>query len=410
MGTAHPHAPHPCTSSTSSSCRSREFAEKAYLDYSMYVILDRALPHLADGLKPVQRRIIYAMSRAGARRRRPSPRSRRAPSATSSASSIRTATSPATRRWCSMAQPFSYRYPLIDGQGNWGSPRRSEVVRGDALHRVAAHAVSRSRCSPSWGRARSTGLPNFDGTLRGAEAAAGAAAARAAQRRHRHRGRHGHRHPAAQPARGRRAPASGCSTIPTRTVREAVRTRSAAPDYPDRRPRSSRRARRSGRCTRPATGTIRARAHVGEGGRRHRHHRAAVPGLAGARCIEQIAAADARQEAADGGGPARRVRPREPDAPGDRAALATASTLEQLMAHLFATTDLERTLPRQHEHDRPRRPAAGQEPQARCCCRMAELPHRDGPTPAAASGYDEGRPPPAHPRRLAGRLSSTSTR
>ena len=77
-----------------------EFTEKAYLDYSMYVILDRALPHVADGLKPVQRRIVYAMSRARACRPTPSRRSRRARSATSSASSIRTATPPATRRWC----------------------------------------------------------------------------------------------------------------------------------------------------------------------------------------------------------------------------------------------------------------------------------------------------------------------
>jgi DNA gyrase/topoisomerase IV subunit A len=77
----------------------RVFTEKAYLDYSMYVILDRALPHIGDGLKPVQRRIVYAMSELSLSPRR-STRSRRALSATSSASSIRTATPPATRRWC----------------------------------------------------------------------------------------------------------------------------------------------------------------------------------------------------------------------------------------------------------------------------------------------------------------------
>ena len=70
------------TSTASSSSRSRVFTEKAYLDYSMYVILDRALPHIGDGLKPVQRRIIYAMSELGLVGRRPSRRSRRAPSAT----------------------------------------------------------------------------------------------------------------------------------------------------------------------------------------------------------------------------------------------------------------------------------------------------------------------------------------
>jgi len=68
----------------------REYAERAYLDYSMYVVLDRALPFLGDGLKPVQRRIIYSMSELGLN----------AASATSSASTTRTATAPATRRWC----------------------------------------------------------------------------------------------------------------------------------------------------------------------------------------------------------------------------------------------------------------------------------------------------------------------
>jgi DNA gyrase/topoisomerase IV subunit A len=75
------------------------FTEKAYLNYSMYVIMDRALPHIGDGLKPVQRRIVYAMSELGLSPT-PSSRSRRAPSATCSASSTRTATAPATRPWC----------------------------------------------------------------------------------------------------------------------------------------------------------------------------------------------------------------------------------------------------------------------------------------------------------------------
>jgi DNA gyrase/topoisomerase IV subunit A len=77
----------------------KTFTEKAYLDYSMYVILDRALPALGDGLKPVQRRIIYAMSELRLRRS-PSTRSPRAPSAMSSANITRTATVPVTRRWC----------------------------------------------------------------------------------------------------------------------------------------------------------------------------------------------------------------------------------------------------------------------------------------------------------------------
>ena len=76
----------------------REYAERAYLDYSMYVVLDRALPFIGDGLKPVQRRIIYSMSELGLNAA--SRRSPRAPSATSSVNTTRTATARATRRWC----------------------------------------------------------------------------------------------------------------------------------------------------------------------------------------------------------------------------------------------------------------------------------------------------------------------
>jgi DNA gyrase/topoisomerase IV subunit A len=77
----------------------KSYAERAYLDYAMYVVLDRALPHVGDGLKPVQRRIIYAMSELGLSAAS-STRNPRVPSAMSSASSIRTGTRPATRRSC----------------------------------------------------------------------------------------------------------------------------------------------------------------------------------------------------------------------------------------------------------------------------------------------------------------------
>lgn len=98
-----------------------EFTEKAYLDYSMYVILDRALPHIADGFKPVQRRIIYAMSELGLK------------STTKHKKSARTVgdvlgkfhphgDTACYEAMVLMAQPFSYRYPFVDGQGNWGSP------------------------------------------------------------------------------------------------------------------------------------------------------------------------------------------------------------------------------------------------------------------------------------------------
>ena len=98
-----------------------EYTEKAYLDYSMYVILDRALPHIGDGLKPVQRRIIYAMSELGLS------------SVSKHKKSARTVgdvlgkfhphgDSACYEAMVLMAQSFSYRYPLVDGQGNWGSP------------------------------------------------------------------------------------------------------------------------------------------------------------------------------------------------------------------------------------------------------------------------------------------------
>lgn len=97
-----------------------EFTEKAYLDYSMYVILDRALPHLADGLKPVQRRIIYAMSELGLKASAKFKKSAR------TVGDVLGKFHPHSDTACYeamvlMAQPFSYRYPFVDGQGNWGS-------------------------------------------------------------------------------------------------------------------------------------------------------------------------------------------------------------------------------------------------------------------------------------------------
>ncbi len=97
-----------------------EFTEKAYLDYSMYVILDRALPHIGDGLKPVQRRIIYAMSELGL-----SASSKHKKSARTVGDVLGKyhphGDSACYESMVLMAQPFSYRYPLVDGQGNWGS-------------------------------------------------------------------------------------------------------------------------------------------------------------------------------------------------------------------------------------------------------------------------------------------------
>lgn len=141
----------------------RQFTEKAYLDYSMYVILDRALPKIGDGLKPVQRRILYAMSELGLAAAAKFKKSAR------TVGDVLGKFHPHGDSACYeamvlMAQPFSYRYPLIDGQGNWGSP--------DDPKSFAAMRYTEARLTPyaelllkeldmgtvEWS-------PNFDGTL-----------------------------------------------------------------------------------------------------------------------------------------------------------------------------------------------------------------------------------------------------
>jgi topoisomerase-4 subunit A len=140
------------------------FARKAYLDYSMYVILDRALPHIADGLKPVQRRIIYAMSELGLS------------AAAKFKKSARTVgdvigkfhphgDSACYEAMVLLAQPFSMRYPLVEGQGNWGSPDDPKSFAAmryteSRLARFAQTLLSElEQGTTEWG-------PNFDGTLR----------------------------------------------------------------------------------------------------------------------------------------------------------------------------------------------------------------------------------------------------
>ena len=98
-----------------------EFTEQAYLNYAMYVIMDRALPHISDGLKPVQRRIVYAMSELGLKHTGKPKKSAR------TVGDVLGKYHPHGDSACYeamvlMAQPFSYRYPFIEGQGNWGSP------------------------------------------------------------------------------------------------------------------------------------------------------------------------------------------------------------------------------------------------------------------------------------------------
>lgn len=141
----------------------KEYTEKAYLDYSMYVILDRALPQIGDGLKPVQRRIIFAMSELGLSAGQKHKKSAR------TVGDVIGKFHPHGDSACYeamvlMAQPFSYRYPIIDGQGNWGST--------DDPKSFAAMRYTESRLQPyaksllqELGQGTVDWVPNFDGML-----------------------------------------------------------------------------------------------------------------------------------------------------------------------------------------------------------------------------------------------------
>jgi len=141
----------------------KDFTEKAYLDYSMYVILDRALPHIGDGLKPVQRRIIYAMSELGL-----SAVSKHKKSARTVGDVLGKyhphGDSACYEAMVLMAQPFSYRYPLVDGQGNWGSPDdpKSFAAMRYTESRLTAYAQILLR---ELGQGTVDWVDNFDGSL-----------------------------------------------------------------------------------------------------------------------------------------------------------------------------------------------------------------------------------------------------
>src|SRR6478735_7161941 len=141
----------------------REYTEKAYLDYSMYVILDRALPHIADGLKPVQRRIIYAMSELGLKATAKFKKSAR------TVGDVLGKFHPHGDSACYeamvlMAQPFSYRYPIVDGQGNFGSPDdpKSFAAMRYTESRLTKYA---SLLLSELGQGTVDWQLNFDGTL-----------------------------------------------------------------------------------------------------------------------------------------------------------------------------------------------------------------------------------------------------
>ncbi|MGB4054891.1 MAG: DNA topoisomerase IV subunit A [Porticoccaceae bacterium] len=140
-----------------------QYAEQAYLDYSMYVILDRALPHIGDGLKPVQRRIIYAMSELGLKANAKYKKSARTVGDVIGKFHPH-GDSAAYEAMVLMAQPFSYRYPLVDGQGNWGSP--------DDPKSFAAMRYTESKLSKyadvllsELGQGTANWRPNFDATM-----------------------------------------------------------------------------------------------------------------------------------------------------------------------------------------------------------------------------------------------------
>lgn len=139
------------------------YAEQAYLDYSMYVILDRALPHIGDGLKPVQRRIVYAMSELGLKASAKYKKSARTVGDVIGKYHPH-GDSAAYEAMVLMAQPFSYRYPLVDGQGNWGSP--------DDPKSFAAMRYTESKLSnyadvllSELGQGTANWRPNFDATI-----------------------------------------------------------------------------------------------------------------------------------------------------------------------------------------------------------------------------------------------------
>jgi len=140
-----------------------DFTEQAYLNYSMYVIMDRALPHIGDGLKPVQRRIIYAMSELGLDADSKHKKSAR------TVGDVLGKFHPHGDSACYeamvlMAQPFSYRYTLVDGQGNWGAP---DDPKSFAAMRYTEARLSRYSevLLTELGQGTVDWVPNFDGTL-----------------------------------------------------------------------------------------------------------------------------------------------------------------------------------------------------------------------------------------------------
>ncbi len=141
----------------------KDYSRQAYLNYSMYVINDRALPHIADGLKPVQRRIVYAMSELGLKATAKYKKSAR------TIGDVIGKFHPHGDSACyeamvMMAQPFNYRYPLVDGQGNWGSPDDPKSFAAMRYTESRLRAYAEILLS-ELGQGTVEWKSNFDGTL-----------------------------------------------------------------------------------------------------------------------------------------------------------------------------------------------------------------------------------------------------
>ena len=376
----------------------KEYAERAYLDYSMYVVLDRALPFIGDGLKPVQRRIIYAMSELGLAATAKHRKSAR------TVGDVLGKYHPHGDSACYeamvlMAQPFSYRYPLIDGQGNFGSI--------DDPKSFAAMRYTESKLTPiaelllaELGQGTVDFTPNFDGTLQ---------------------------EPSWLPARvphvllnGSTGIAVGMATdIPPHNLREIATAcihlldepslsiadlceHVKGPDFPTAAEIITPRAELAAMYA-TGNGSVRCRAvYTKEDGN---VVITALPHqVSPSKILEQIDALAQGQEAADARGLSRRIRSRESGAARAVPALEPRRRRRDDDAPVRDDRSREE-LPHQSQHDRPRRQAAGQEPQADHR-RVAALPSGHGDQAPAAPAR-QGRASPASARRPAHRVSQS---
>ena len=292
--------------------RSRRSCKRSYLDYAMSVIVGRALPDVRDGLKPVHRRILYAMWEHGLHRRQAVQEVARASSATSWASTIPTATRRSTTPWCAWRSRSRMRHPLVDGQGNFGS------VDGDPPAAMRYTEVRLARLAEEMlGTTSDKETVDLDAELRRhlnePLGAAGEVPEPARQRLVRHRRRHGDQHPAAQPRRGLDALHGAASTTRKSTIDELMKLMHG-PGFPDRRHHRWD-ARGSGRRTdRPRLGADAGARTIEDTRGKGDQRRIIVSELPyqvnKAALVETIAELVQREEDRGDLGPARRVRPR----------------------------------------------------------------------------------------------------